>query len=302
MKRTIVSLLFLLLVQCGLAALLYWPGNSDTGDARHLLDSRAALRVDAIRIADDRDNEVLLQNLHGRWVLPDLHNLPADHAHIQELIDTLTRPPRGFPVAESAAARQRFRVASYHYKRRLTFLGNGEALATIYLGRSPAYRAVYARSDSYPAIYRLQYNNHDAPATPDAWLDPGLLAIEGPRAIAIDGTQLRRDDQGRWRGAAGSAPEPRELAALLDALATLTVQGLADEDAQRSLAESGRAARRLRVEYNGQSILLELFRDGERYYVHDSRYPPFLSLSRRQYQRLMDIDIASLAPLIDTNN
>ena len=230
-------------------------------------------------------------------MLPELHNLPADSAHIQELIDTLTLRPGGFAVAESAAARQRFRVASYHYRRQLTFLGKGEVLATIYLGRSPAYRAVYARNDRYPAIYRLQYNNHDAPATPDAWLDPGLLALDAPRAINIDGLQLRRDPQDQWHSAAGNTPQARELAALLEALATLTVRGLADEDAQRSLAESGRAARSIRTEHNGRSILLELFRDGERYYAHDSRYPPFFSLSRRQYQRLMGIDKALLSGL-----
>lgn len=290
MKRTIFSLLFLLLVQLALVALLYRPDPAGSEPTRHLLSNATALQVDSIRIGDNRDSEVLLSRVHGRWVLPDLQDLPADGERIRGLLGALAERPLGFPVAESAAARQRFRVASYHYHRRLVFSAGDNVLETVYLGRSPAYRMVYARNDKHSAIYRLRYNNHDAPVEPDAWLDTTLAAIAGPQALRVDGLELRRLGDGPWRTANGREPDPRELAALLEALASLTVHGLADEDTQRSLAQAGQPVRRIRAGQDGRSITLELFRDGERYYLHDSRYSPFFKLSKKQFLRLAGVE------------
>jgi Domain of unknown function (DUF4340) len=294
----IVLLAALLLAQGALVALLYWPQDGDSTGGRPLLSPSSAIQVDEIQIADNLDNEVVLYKLHGQWILPELQDLPADPGRIEALLETLSRHPGGLPAAQGVAARQRYRVTSYHYQRRLVFLAKGEPLETVYLGRSPAYRMVYARNAAQPAIYSLRYNNHDAPVSAGAWLAPGLLQVraEALTGIRLDGVALQRTAQGQWRSARGAVPDARSLAALQAWLGELTVTGLADADMQRSLAEDGQPTARLQLQRDAAStVRLDLFAEGGAYYAHDSRYGAFFELSPRQYLQLMALDRQALA-------
>ncbi len=290
MKRTLASLLFLLGVQLTLTAILYWP-TDDSGDANDsLLSPAAALSVDSMTLSDDLGNAVDLEKHSGRWVLPGLHNLPANSAQIQQLLDTLTSRSPGFPVATSVAARQRFQVTSYLFRRSLVLRERGTEVATVYFGLSSGYRHVYARREDREAIVSLDYRQHEAPATPEAWMDRGLLQVESLGGISVDGLALQRAADGRWLTAGGAPAEPREIEALLEMLRTLQVSGLPDEDRQRSLATEGQPLRTLEVETGGRRILLELFSEDGKAFVKDSRYPLFFGISGRTFQRLMGLE------------
>lgn len=294
MNRTIASLLFLLLVQATLVAVLTWSGHRTAEQREQLLPPGTALQVDEVRLADPEDNEVVLRLVRGSWLLPELQNLPADQQRITRLLETLTHQSHGFPVASSAAARQRYRVTSYQFHRRLGFYHTKDLLETVYLGRSPAYRRVYARNSGDDDIYSLRYSNHDAPATASAWLDRNLLQSGSPSRLRVDDLQLDRDSGGQWQTAAGRSPAGKPLTRLLKLLRELKVTGLADEDMQRSLAEDGLAQRRIRVWQDGQERLLELFILEGQFYAHDSRYPLFFTVDPRQYLALIQLDPQAL--------
>lgn len=288
MKRTIAALAFLLLTQFAMTVILN-PATDDRESSRgYLLPASTAIQVDEIRIVDNMDNELILNRHHGRWILPDLQDLPADRARVARLLAVLTETPHGGPVTESTAARQRFRVASYYYKRRISLRGNGQSLATIYLGRAPFYRQVYLRSEGEQAIYSLHYADHAAAVVADTWLDPNLLQLTEADSIDIDDLSLRCAPDGQWRTTTGQALDSNALNALLAALAQVKVAGLADEDSQRSLAESGDPSRILRVTRGaGPTVKLALFHEGQHHYAHDSRYGVFFLLSADQYQQLL---------------
>ncbi|GAB3292418.1 DUF4340 domain-containing protein [Parahaliea aestuarii] len=293
MNRTVASLLFLLLVQLTLTGALYWQGKGSVEHRARLLAPEEALRIDEIHISDDQDGEVVLRQSRGRWLLPELQDLPADQSRVSRLLDTLSRQPQGFPVASSAAARQRYRVTSYQYHRRLTFYHGDNLQQTVYLGRSPAYRRVYARNSRDNDIYNLRYSQHDAPVSADAWLDRRLLQT-APSRIEMQGLALERGTDGQWQMNGGRQPDSQQLGSLLQLLKELRVTGLADEDSQRSLAEDGIVQRSFRLWQEGQNHRLDLLAFDGKLYAHDSRYPPFFSVDPRQYLALLQLDRARL--------
>jgi hypothetical protein len=288
-KQAVLPLLLVLLIQCGLVAVVYWPPAAvDTGVGERQLATATAEQIDEIHVGDEYGNEAVLLRAGDRWRLPELGDLPADPDKVAGLLAGVLTGDPGWPIAESAAARQRFQVADYRYQRRLALLAEGEAIDTIYLGTAPAFRKVHARNDGDNAIFALDFNSFDAPALDAAWLDPRLLQVRAPLAIAADGYALSWRD-GHWLAGSGARPDQRELDALLGALRTLQIEGVADEDGQRELAQS-EADLVLQVTSLGGDATLELFTLNGEHFIHSSNHGLFFSLSAYDYDRLMGID------------
>ncbi len=282
-------LLALLVIQCAVTAYVYWPrGDNATENAVGPLVHMQPADVDEIHIADDRGNEVVLHRSGGRWALAESDELPVDGEKVAELLNGLNRPRPDWPVGKTAAARQRFQVADYHFQRRIILIGNDQLLGTLYLGTSPGFRKVHARADRQQAVYTIDFNNFDAPAIPDPWLDRGLLQLRVPVSIATETYDIRREGEG-WISGWEQVPDQRELLALLDCLENLQVAGVANEDLQRDLAALDPDLT-LHAESLSGAQSLELYSLEGAHYVHSSRFVPFFVLSDYEYQKLVSID------------
>lgn len=286
--RGLISLLLILAIQCGLVLTVYWPNanSSYTPPVPMLSFSRES--ISRIYVGDEFDNETVLLRLGERWSLPELGNLPADAAMVDRLLDALFSGGESWPVADSMESRQRFRVAGHHNRRRIRLLQEEDVLGTIYLGASPGFRKVYARNEAQNAVFSILFTAHDAPGNSGAWLDPMLLQIRAPLKITADTYSLRRDG-GSWLSGTGRAPDERELNALLSALRSLQVEGLASEDAQRELADM-EADLILSVQSLTGEVTLELFHRDDRHFIHSSEYPLFFTFGAYDYDRLVSID------------
>ena len=289
MNRPITALLLVFLVQCGIVATVYWP-QQDMLQAplqQPLVPQDTGI-IDEIRIGDEYDNETTLTKVGGHWFISDLENLPANSDKVDTLLERITGPDNGWPIAQSVVARQRFQVADYRYQRSLGFLAQGEQLATVYLGTSPGFRKVHARRKGQDAIYSITFNVFDASGASGAWLDPRLLQIRSPLSITADSYSLNRDS-GNWLSGAGLAPDMRELEALLAALRSLQVDGVATEDARRELSET-EADLVLQVRSLAGETTMEFFTAAEEHFVSSSEYRFFFKLSIYDFDRLTGID------------
>jgi Domain of unknown function (DUF4340) len=296
-KAPVSTLLILLLVQCAIAAIVYWPNDMlpTMRDKKPLISFNADL-LDEINISDRHNNEVVLLRRGEHWILPELEELPADDGMIRDLIDALAYQPHGRPVADTVPARQRFHVAAYHYQRRLTLIGEDELLGTIYLGTSPGFRRVHARNDTGDAIYSVKFNNFDAPASASAWLQRSLLQISDPDHIKGPGFEISREGNG-WLTPSGVAPDRRELDTLLLALASQQVDGVAEEDDQRTLAET-EPTLALDVRTASGTERLEYFSLDSGRFIYSRKFPLFFSLSDYDFDRITGIDASILAATI----
>lgn len=298
MSRSLSILLLALAVQCVLVAVVYWPEKDRTSLATEqaLLPFDPGL-IQELQIGDAYDNETVLRKTGEHWRLPELEDLPADGEKIEQLFAALTSGGQEWPVARTAAARQRFKVASYHYQRSLTFISTDELLGTVYLGTSPGFRKVHARNEVQDQIYSIALNLFDAHAISSAWLDRKLLQIRTPMSITADGYALSRAGGG-WVSGMGNKPDERELEALLSILRNLQVDGVAAEEMQRDLAET-EADLVLQVQSLSGERTLELFTVGQGHYIHSSEYTLFFKLSAYDYDRLGGIDAILLEGELD---
>jgi len=287
-KRLLAMLAMLMLLQCGLVAYTWWPRESVQAVVTVPLAAADPAAVDRLLVVDEYDNETELLRAQDRWLLPALENLPADGGRVAALLAALTAGGSGWPVADSAAARQRFQVASYHYQRRVQLYGGDRLLATVYFGTSPGFRKVHARNAAQDAIYAVPFNLVDAPGGSGGWLARDLLQLRAPTQIAADTYSLYREGDG-WRAGNGLEPDPREVEALLSTLRHLEVEGVADEDLQRDLAQA-EADLVLQVRDLGGDVTLELFRRGEGRFLYSSRYPLVFVVGARDFDRLAGID------------
>lgn len=289
MKPLINALIAIFIIQSAMVASLYWP---DTGilealNTEHLVPFEPYL-LDEIHMGDEQGNEAVVLKAGDHWILPDLAGMAVEPDHIDKLLLGVIGSQTGWPVATSVAARQRFQLTDYNFKRRLTLIGNGELLGTIYLGSSPGFRKVHARNSTQDAIFTLTYSSFDASAMAEDWLDKRSLQIRSPLAISIDSHWLHKADNG-WLTDDGLVPEARELEALLLSLGSLQFDGIASEDMQRTLSIAVPQIE-LTVKTTGGEIGLELFTLGGKHYIHSSDYPLFFTLSNYSFDQFSTLD------------
>ena len=293
MNRHTVPLVLILIIQCGMVAVLYWPQQipSDAEEVESLLPFDPD-EIDEIYVGDSQGNEAVLLRMSDQWILPDLAGMPIDREMIDKLRSSISNRAGEWPIATTAASRQRFQVAAYLYQRRLTLIGGGELLATIYLGTSPGFRKVHARNDAQDAIYSIPYNNFEAPTEAGAWLDKTLLQIAEPLKIQAGEYTVSNEDTG-WVSSRGGQPDERELAALLLGLRSLQVDGIADEDMQRTLAIAAPELS-LEIETEDGSTNLVLITVGRAHYIRSNKYDYFFTLSAYDFDRLVTIDFGNM--------
>ena len=289
MKQIINALLLIFVIQLAMVVALYWPeaGLMEVLNTEQLVPFEPYL-LDEIHVGDEQGNEAVLVKTDDHWILPDLTGLSVSPDLIEKLLQGVIHAQTSWPVASTVAARQRFQLTDYNFQRRLTLIGNGELLGTIYLGSSPGFRKVQARNSTQDAIFTIAFNSFDASGIDSDWLDKRILQIHSPLAITSEQYTLHKQGN-EWLNDDGQQPDKRELDALLLALANLQIEGIADEDMQRTLSIAVPDIK-LAVKTNTGDTTFELFTLGGRHYVHCSDHSLFFTLSSYDFDRFATLD------------
>ncbi len=293
MKALINALLLIFAIQCAMVVGLYWPdaGGAGARGSEQLLPFDVFL-LDEIHIGDEQGREAVLLRAGDGWILPDLGGLAVNPGLIEKLLRGVIEANPPWPVAQSVAARQRFQLTDYNFLRRLTLIGHGELLGTLYLGSSPGFKKTHVRNSTQDAIFTVSYNSVDASGIDADWLDRGLLQIPAPVSISTDAFSIEKR-QNEWRTPSGQSPDTRELNALLQALATLQVQGVADEDMRTTLSI---AVPTLTLDIGSEQgdVRYQLFTLGASHYIHASGQPLFFTLSGYSFDKFATVDAQRL--------
>jgi hypothetical protein len=293
MKQLINALLAIFVIQAAMVTALYWPnaGLIEVLSNDQFVPFNANF-LDEIHIGDDKGNEAVLVKAGNRWVLPDLSGLTVNPELIEGLLQGVIRVQTGWPVASSVAARQRFALTDYNFRRRLTLIGSGELLGTIYLGTSPGFRRVHARNSVQDAIFEISYNSVDASAIDSDWLDKRTLQLHSPVSISGENYSLHKQDD-NWRSDTGDIPDTRELKALLLALSSVQIDGVATASMQETLSIAVPEIK-LSIETADKEIEFELFTVGEQHYIHCSDHSMFFTMSSYDFDRFTNLDTKRL--------
>ncbi len=300
MNRFSNILTLVLGLQLLLVAALFWPSTDDGDNLANqaLLQLASPEAINRIAIGDN-ENAVILSQQGDRWILPEYHSLPIDSARLSRLIQDLPALSRGWPVASSASATRRFQVANDSFQREVEYFIGEDSQGRIYLGTSPGFRKVHARSGKDDVVYAVEFNTFDVPAQAAEWLDKTLLQVSDIQFI--DGLDYLLSLEGEnWAGENGTVPEQAEVDKLVNALSSLRVTAAADI-ATASILEEMQAPPTLTVTTGDEIYEYRLFEIDEDRYIQRADIPVYFTLSAFDYDRLNDVNAASLFPAVDAN-
>jgi hypothetical protein len=189
--------------------------------------------VDALRI-EDGEGTVDLVRREGAWVLPGLDDFPADQEAVTRLLERLAGLQKGWPVATTSGALERFEVAEDAYERRISLTAAGTPAPLLYLGTSPGLRKTHVRPEGEVAVYAASLDIWEAGAAPSDWIDKGILTL-GEAAITrieLPGLTLERDGEALRVAGLGEGEQTDAAAArtLVNRLANLRIQSVVGED------------------------------------------------------------------------
>ena len=178
MERTHRRLLGLLIVQVAVAAALAWaPWHPAASAASKTLLTFDKSAVDRLLIEGPDKARAELVRQAGLWDVAQADGFQADAPRVTRLLDQLSSVASGAPVATSAGAAERFKVADTDFERRISVETAGKPVAILLLGNSQGVRRSYARRSGETAVYAVDLATYDIPAKADDWLDKTALRI-----------------------------------------------------------------------------------------------------------------------------
>lgn len=252
--------------------------------------------VTAIEISAGDGDSVRLERSGDDWVLPALDGFPASGSRVAALLDDLAGLARPLPVATSAEAQRRFRVADDAFERRLTLGGDGGA-ATLIVGDSPGFRRLFARVGGEEPVYDLRLALFDLGATADDWIDRGRLQFDRGEItrISTDDWTLVRGEEGWSLAGTDAAVDSAAADALADAVATVGYTSVLGPDSAADY-DLDAPARVITIEHDGaeRRYRLAAIADSEDYVLKRDGEPYVYRLSAFDAETLVDTDRARL--------
>jgi hypothetical protein len=139
---------------------------------------------------------------------------------------------KGWPVATTAGAAERFKVDDDDFERRLEFLRGDREEAVLFVGTSPGLRKVHVRVPGDDTVYAVAFSAHELAVDSASWIDRDVLKVEEDhiKAIVLPGVTLER--QGERLLPAGLAETEEavseEVDGLVSAVANLRIRSILD--------------------------------------------------------------------------
>ncbi len=310
MKRWIPILSLLLAAQIGGA--LWLAGRGDPLAAARPdtpLVKADVTRADRLLIAGPKGERVELKARDGHWLLPGYFDAPVKDGRVPALLKRLAAVRLGYPVATTAEARKRFKVAEGGFERRIELYRGEERLARVWLGSSSGVRNTYVRPEGEEAVYRVALAAWDFPTQPARWLDQDLLQGDVRGLTAIDlGGGLRllakkekakgkeKKDGRRWRAEglkAGEHLKKGAAEALVNTLEGLRVDAVLGTKARPGWGQDA-PLRTLTLESEAGKVTWTLSKENEkdkdqdRYVLKTSSRPWYFRLETWNAKPLLD--------------
>ena len=196
----VLGLAALLAAQIGLTLWLQVRGTqSAAGRQDAVLLTFIPAEVDRVKIERAGAEPATLERAEGGWRITSLDGFPAATGRVDALLDRLGGLKRGLPVATSADAQARFKVADADPGR--VTLGKGDRdLAVLHLGEGAGLRRQYARPAGDKGVYEVELTPADLPAKADDWANRALLRRDerDVQRLEVPGITLERSEDG-WR-------------------------------------------------------------------------------------------------------
>jgi hypothetical protein len=203
MKRLHLILIGALVLQVGLAVLLYWPRGAQSVASEPLLGGLTAGDIVSLTVTDAQGERIVLRNDVGAWVMPEAEGYPASTSRVTPLLDKVVAIKTNRLVTRTEASHRQLEVAD-NYQRKVTLQGADGRSLTLLLGSSPAYGSTHVRLDGRSEVYLTDaLSVWELGANPGAWIDDAYLELTADDITTFSltnaqGTLVLHQAEGAW--------------------------------------------------------------------------------------------------------
>lgn len=197
MTRFSMILLGVLGVQLAFAAALTFSGGNNSayqsGEPLLAFDKQA---VDSIAINESGGSSVELARRDGKWVIPAMADFPASKTQTTEFLDKLAGLEKGWPVATTSDAADRFKLTEDKHERRVILKSGDNEVARLMIGTAPSFRKAHVRLANENEIYNVKLASYDAGTSGEQWMDRDYLDVDVDKitSIKLDDLQIEKKD------------------------------------------------------------------------------------------------------------
>ena len=289
MTQKISWLAGVLALQLVLALSLFLLGGNATDFKAGPLFQFDEKNVDKLVISDGKET-VTLEKSDAGWMVTGLNGLSAAHTKVEALIARLASLQSRWPVATTPVSHQRFEVSEDKFQRKVEIYANKQPLGVLFVGDSPGFKKSHVRVDGADAVYSLELNAYDLPASSTDWLDKTLLTVNNLTRIKGRDFEINKDTDG-WRFPGQEQQVNQQQAEALDkALGAVQVMAVAENPP----ALEGDNLITITVDGDG-TYTYQLLKVDEKYYIKRSDIAPVFTLSQYEFERLAKPDGQSLS-------
>lgn len=302
MKRMINVLAIVLLLQIALLfGLRMTKVDSGEFSSNEQLLVFSPEQVDQLQIEGREGQKLVLKKTENQWVLPNYENALADAEKVTTQLDSLTSIKRTWPVAKTAEAGKRFKVADEGFERRLVFKSGEQELATLLLGSSPGFRKVHARLAGEDQVFDIPYSTYQASLKTADWIDKQVLHLDSKQISVIELADVSLQHNGEEllvpELAANEQLNAESAKKLLEQLSTLSV---VDVEPGISLPEEETDSLRIKVVLSdGNSRKYHFFKQEDRSLLKVSGVEQTYEISGSLFDELKKFNRRSLVNVVE---
>jgi len=189
MKKIILLLAMIAAAQVVLIG-INWKGNRPLVSQveRSEMLSFERQHVDGLVIYGEGEELVLSKTASG-WHTAD--GFPADKDKIDGLLLRLKDLQFGMPVATSAEALRRFKVADDLFNRRVQLKEGDTLVVDFYLGTGAGARRSHVRRADQDAVYAVDLGHYDLPVAVDEWQDKKVLQFKEDEVAGLTAEDIQ---------------------------------------------------------------------------------------------------------------
>lgn len=190
--------------------------------------------VEKIEIKDGAGGSLVLAKKNNSWVLPVQNDFPAAATKVKAVLEKVGEVRRSYPVARTKVAWKQLKVGETNFERMVTFKSeSGEEV--IYLGTSPGFKKVHARSAADDATYSVLLGIFDFSADSNDWLEREILEVdpESIDRVRLEDLELVKNEDSKLVPAElqeGEEPQHKEIERTIAQLARLRFLSVVPEE------------------------------------------------------------------------
>jgi hypothetical protein len=196
----------LVILQLGLAAIVFWPRAADGGSGGPLLGELDADAVTAITLTNRSGVRSEMQRRGGEWVLSSAADYPVDAAKVSPLLEKLAAITTDRLVTRTADSHRRLQVAGDDFVVEIGLTMTGGAAHTIYIGSAPNATATHVRLGGQDETYLTgAIASWEVNPAASSWIDTGYVSLDqtGVTALVLENGNGRfefvKDEEGTWQ-------------------------------------------------------------------------------------------------------